>query len=122
MAYKPDGHTDVSAYMMVDDAEEMLVFLETTFGAKRLRNIQKANSKGRHAEARIGDSVVMIGEGFGAQPTNIHVYVPDVDAVYATALKAGATSVQAPFQDDDPDKRGGVIGPSGITWWFATQQ
>jgi len=45
----------------------------------------------------------------------------DVDAAYARALKAGATSVQAPEKRDDEDKRGGVKDASGTTWWIATK-
>jgi len=122
MSYKPNGYTDVSAYILVDDAQEVLSFLEQTFGAERLRNIEKTNGKGRHAEARIGDSVVMLGEGFGSQPTNVHVYVADVDATYKRAIDAGGTSVQEPRHEDDPDRRAGVTGASQVTWWFATQQ
>ena len=122
MSYKPDGYTDIASYMLVDDAEEVLIFLEKTFGATRLGDIKKTNGKGRHAEARIGDSVVMLGEGFGSQPTHVHVYVPDVDETYAKGIKAGGTSIQEPLQQDDPDKRAGIEGPSQVTWWLATQQ
>jgi uncharacterized glyoxalase superfamily protein PhnB len=51
----------------------------------------------------------------------VHVYVPAVDATYQRALAAGATSVQAPVKKDDEDKRGGVRGPGGVTWWIATR-
>jgi uncharacterized glyoxalase superfamily protein PhnB len=55
-------------------------------------------------------------------PAHVHVYVPDVDATYAAALAAGATSVQTPDQrKDDEDKRGGVKDPGGTTWWIATR-
>lgn len=122
MSYKPDGYTDVSAYMLVHDAEVMLTFLEQAFGATRTRTILHDNGDVRHAEARIGDSIVMLGQAEGGAPMHVHVYVPDVDATYEKALAAGGTSVQAPMQQDDPDKRAGVTGPDQVTWWFATQQ
>lgn len=77
-----------------------------------------------HAEVRIDDSVVMLAdaaEGWSPIPAHVHVYVRDVDATYKRALAAGATSVQAPVKKDDADKRGGVQGASGTTWWIATQ-
>ena len=77
-----------------------------------------------HAEVRIDDTVVMIGEGGADLPpmsAHIHVYVPDVDAAYERALAAGASSVQAPVQKDDDDKRGGVHDVDGVTWWIATK-
>ncbi|HWL49028.1 MAG TPA: VOC family protein, partial [Acidimicrobiia bacterium] len=51
----------------------------------------------------------------------VHVYVPDVDDTYRRALDAGASSVQEPVQKDDEDRRGGVKGPGGVTWWIATR-
>ncbi|HST45626.1 MAG TPA: hypothetical protein VLK29_10440, partial [Luteimonas sp.] len=52
---------------------------------------------------------------------HVHVYVADVDAVYARALAAGATAVQAPVQKGDADRRGGFRDAGGTTWWVATQ-
>lgn len=44
------------------------------------------------------------------------------DRVHARALESGAESVQAPtHREGDPDRRGGVKGPGGNTWWFGTQ-
>ena len=74
-----------------------------------------------HAEVRIDDSVVMLSVGEGRAPIAAHVYVADVDATYQRALAAGGTSLQEPVKGDDPDKRGGVGGPGGTQWWFATQ-
>jgi len=51
----------------------------------------------------------------------VHVYVSDVDATYARALKAGAESVQVPEKKDDEDKRGGVKDAGGTTWWISTK-
>jgi uncharacterized glyoxalase superfamily protein PhnB len=77
-----------------------------------------------HAEVRMDDTVVMIADasaGWPAIPSNVHVYVSDVDATYRRALAAGATSVQEPMKKDDEDKRGGVRDAGGTTWWIATK-
>jgi len=38
-------------------------------------------------------------------------------------VAAGGVPVKEPErQRDDPDRRGGVLDPSGNTWWIATQQ
>lgn len=74
-----------------------------------------------HAAVRIDDSVVMLGEmGDSPSSSHVHVYVEDVDATYQACLDAGAESVQEPVQKDDPDRRGGVKGPGGVTWWVST--
>jgi uncharacterized glyoxalase superfamily protein PhnB len=60
-------------------------------------------------------------EGWPPVAARVHVYVPDVHAVYQRALATGAASVQEPVKKDDADKRGGVTDAGGTTWWIATQ-
>ena len=77
-----------------------------------------------HAEVKIDDTVVMMADppkGRSTVAANVHVYVPDVDVTYQRALDAGAISVQAPVQQDDEDKRGGVRDAGGTTWWISTK-
>ncbi len=100
-------------------------FVRTAFGATEIECVESGNG-GAHVEVRIGDAVVVleVGERFppGNEPTrsSVYVYVPDVDAAYARALAAGATSIAAP-EDKPYDERGaGLKDPSGNTWWIAT--
>jgi PhnB protein len=121
--YKPDGYTSVSPYLIVDGAAQTIDFLVRVFDAVELRRHQSDSGRLQHAEVRLGDTVVMLGdaaEGWPAVATHVHVYVPDVDTVYQRALAAGATSVQEPVQKGDADKRGGVKDAGGTTWWIAT--
>ena len=72
---------------------------------------------------RIGDSIVMLAEARGEwQPTSstIHLYVPDCDAVYEMAMKAGAKSVREPADQFYGDRTGGVRDCCGNIWWIAT--
>ena len=122
--YKPQNYTCVSPYLIVNDASRTIEFLVNAFDAAKLRIIPDAAGKLMHAEVRIDDTVVMLadaGEGWPPIPAHVHIYVSNVDATYERALKAGATSVQAPLKKDDVDKRGGVKDASGTTWWIATQ-
>jgi uncharacterized glyoxalase superfamily protein PhnB len=124
MSYKPETYPSVSPYLTVSDANAVLEFIEVTFGATPLRRFDREDGTVQHAELRIDDSVVMLGqavEGWPPAPSHIHVYVPDVDTTYAKALAAGAESVQAPEKRDDPDRRSGVKGPGGNTWWISTR-
>lgn len=123
-SYKPEGYTTVSPYLIVDGANRTIDFLVRVFEAVELRRFPGENGMLRHAEVRVGDTVVMLADG-GADwpsiPSQLHVYVSDVDATYRRALGAGATSVQEPVQKDDEDKRGGVKDEGGTTWWIATK-
>jgi len=122
--YKPINYTSVSPYLIVDGASRTIEFLVEVFGAVELRRFPDATGKLMHAEVRIDDTVLMFadgGDGWAAMPSYVHIYVPDVDAVYRHALAAGATSVQVPVRKQDEDKRGGVKDAGGTTWWIATK-
>jgi uncharacterized glyoxalase superfamily protein PhnB len=121
--HKPSDYTTVSPYLIVAGASATIDFLGRVFGAVELRRFPDAEGKLLHAEVRIDDTVLMVadgGPGWPPIPSFVHVYVPDVDATYQRALDAGAESVQAPVQQGDEDKRGGVRDPGGTTWWIAT--
>jgi PhnB protein len=124
-SYKPSGYSTVSPYLIAAGAQRVIDFLKRAFAAKELRRYDLPDGSIMHAEVRIGDSVVMIGDAgdnWPAVPAHLHVYVEDVDATYARALKAGGVSVQQPQRKgEDPDRRGGVKDPAGNTWWIATQ-
>ncbi len=123
-AHKPEGYTTVSPYLIVDGASRTIEFLKRVFEAVELRRFMDDAGRVMHAEARIGDSVVMIADGAEGWPpiqAHVHVYVADVDATFRRALEAGAVVVQEPVKKDDEDKRGGVRDPGGTTWWIATK-
>lgn len=79
-----------------------------------------------HAEARLGDSMLMIGGAeemrFPEHPTSLHLYVPDADATYARALEAGAKSLYAPIDQPYGDREGGVEDPAGNHWYVGTRR
>ena len=123
-SYKPAGYTSVAPYLIVSNAGETLKFLTAVLNGKELRKFVDPSGRVMHAEVRLDDTVVMFAEGGGAfppVPAHVHVYVADVDAVYARALAHGAVSVQAPVKKEDEDKRGGIKDAGGTTWWISTR-
>lgn len=122
---KPEGYSTVSPYLIAIGAQQVIDFLKKAFGARELRRYEMPDGSIMHAEVRIDDTVVMIGDAgkdWPAVPSHLHVYVDDVDEAYQRALRAGGVSVQPPERKgDDPDRRGGVKDPAGNTWWIATQ-
>jgi len=122
MTWKPDNYTSVSPYLLVRDAEATLGFVEAVFGATRLRVHHREGGAGiEHAEARIDDSVIMMGEVPQSVEAHVHVYVPDAEAAFARALSAGGTVVQELRRSGDGDHRGGIADANGIVWWISTQ-
>lgn len=123
--WKPERYTEVSPYLISDDAQRVIDFIGDVFDGKVLRRYDAPAGGILHAEVRIGDSVVMLADSAPEWPpirSHVHVYVADVDAVFERAVRVGAGEAQKPARrEGDPDRRGGVVDPAGNTWWLATQ-
>ncbi|MBA2114944.1 VOC family protein [Bremerella alba] len=123
--FKPDGYNSASPYLIVKSADATIEFLQQVFSGQPLRRINREDGSVMHAEVRLDDTVIMMGEPAEHWPaigSHVHVYVPDVDATYQKALAVGGTAIMEPVQkSEDDDKRGGVLDPNGISWWIATE-
>lgn len=126
VAWKPNTYPSLSPYLICQDAERLIAFLEAAFGGVLQRRFDRPDGSLMHAEVKIDDSVVMIGGGAtdtASAPAHLHLYVQDALATFDRAIATGATVVQEPQRKrDDDDLRGGVQDPWGTTWWIATQQ
>jgi len=120
----PDGYHTVTPYIVADGAEKIIDFMKEAFGAQTVfEPMKRPDGKIMHAEFKIGDSIVMISdasERAKAASTMLHLYVPNVDAVYQKALKAGATSVMEPANMFYGDRTGGVKDVAGNQWHIGT--
>ena len=116
----PEGYHSVTPYLVVRDVAGLIDFLKGAFGATEL--FRTSAGGGIHAEVRIGDSIVMMGEGPGHDPipAMLHLYVDDADATYQRALRRGATSLEAPMDTFYGDRRAGVLDAFGNRWYIAT--
>jgi len=120
---RPDGYHSITPYLVVDGAAKVIDFLKQALDAREIMRFAAPGGRIGHAELRIGDSVVMLGDAHGDhQPMQamLHLYVDDADASYHRALAAGATPVQAPTNQFYGDRSGGVKDPCGNLWWLAT--
>jgi PhnB protein len=122
-SYIPKGLNSVNVYMLPLRAEPVITFLKRAFGARELGKYASPDGVVHHAEIRVGDSVVEMGEPQGKyqpMPTMFYVYVPDCDAVYQRALQAGATSIAEPVDQPYGDRNGAVKDACGNQWYIAT--
>jgi PhnB protein len=120
---EPTRTPRLAPYIVAKDARGLARFLEQGLGGTISFEANAPDGSLNHVEVRIADSVVMLGEassGSATFPAMIHLYVPDADAAYDRALKAGATSIRAPALQGDGDRRGGVKDAWGNQWWFGT--
>ena len=118
----PPGYTTVTPYLCVSDAAKLIDFLKQAFDAQLLFKMDGPGGRIMHAEMTIGDSRIMLAQPAPGQETHamIHLYLPDVDAFYARAIAAGATSVREPADQFYGDRSGGVRDQFGNQWYIAT--
>lgn len=127
----PDGYHTVTPYLIVSGAAQAIDFYVRAFGASELLRMPDAKGRIAHAEIRIGDSVLMLADehpemgyrgprALGGTSVSILLYVPDVDAVFERALKAGGKS-QRPVADQFyGDRMGTLEDPFGHVWTIGT--
>jgi uncharacterized glyoxalase superfamily protein PhnB len=125
MAVKPipDGYHSITPYLIISQAAALIAFLTEAFGAKEQLRMAKPDGTIKHAELRIGDSVLMLtdaGDPKSAMPSSIFLYVNDVDATYRQAVQAGGQSLREPADQFYGDRMAGVKDPSGNVWWIGT--
>ena len=126
----PAGYHSVTPYLIVDGADAAIRFYEKAFGATEVMRMPMGD-RIAHAEIKIGDSHVMLADenpdqghlgptSRGGATGSLMIYLPDVDAVFARAVAAGATAQQAPTDQFWGDRMGSLKDPFGHQWSLAT--
>jgi uncharacterized glyoxalase superfamily protein PhnB len=119
----PKGYHTVTPVLTVHGAADLIEFLKRAFNAQEIYRLPAPDGKVMHAEVKIGDSMVMLGEAtdqYKPTPATIALYVEDADAWYKRAVQAGATSVREPTDQFYGDRSGGVKDSAGNHWWIHT--
>jgi PhnB protein len=129
----PEGFHTLTPHLVYEGASEAIKFLMKAFGAVELTRLEGPGGKIMNAQLRIGNSMLMVVDdfpdwgSFGPQALKgttmtVHLFVEDVDAVFARAVAAGAI-VKMPVADMFWGDRYGVLqDPFGHQWSVATHQ
>src|SRR5437667_7793981 len=120
---KPPGFRSVTPFLHPHGTDRLIDFLKRAFDAQELNRTPDKQGTIMHATLRIGDSLIEMGEAHGQwqpMPGHIHLYVPDVDAVYEQAIATGATSIMPVTDKPYGERSGGVTDPFGNQWFIAT--
>ncbi len=129
----PEGYHSVTPYLIIKGAAEAIEFYKKAFGATELFRMAQPDGRVGHAEIKIGDSPIMLADEFpemghkspttlGGSPVSLMIYVEDVDAVFASAIAAGAKE-DRPVEDKFYGDRGGSLSdPFGHLWHIATHK
>lgn len=127
----PKGYHNVTAYLIVNNAAKAIDFYKAAFGAKEVMRMAKPDGKVGHAEIRIGDSKIMLGdecpemdvhspETYGGSAVGIHLYMKNVDQIVEKAIGLGARLIR-PAQDMFyGDRSAAVTDPFGHRWFVST--
>jgi uncharacterized glyoxalase superfamily protein PhnB len=127
----PEGFHTLTPHITVRDAAGAIDFYKKALNAQVINRSDMPNGKVMHASLKIGDSILMLNDEFpewGGAPAPrgdapgfaIHVYVENVDKLFAQAVAAGAT-VKMPLMDQFwGDRYGHIVDPYGFRWALAT--
>jgi len=126
----PKGFHTVTPSICVAGADQAIDFYKRAFGAEELSRHPGPDGRIVHAEIRIGDSIIMLGDemadqgarsprSYGGTPVSFFIYKENVDSAWKQAMDAGATTV-VPLADQFwGDRTGCLEDPFGHRWWLA---
>lgn len=127
----PDHLHSVTPSLVVSPCAEAIDFYAAAFGAEEIGpRMTGPDGLVGHAEIRIGDSVIMLGDDWPGGPTSsprslggstaaLFIYVHDVETAWRRAIDAGA-EVVFPLELQFYGDRGGRLrDPFGHTWGLA---
>jgi uncharacterized glyoxalase superfamily protein PhnB len=127
-----EGYQTVTAALTVRNGAEAIEFYKKAFGAEEIMRVPGPDGKSlMHAEIRVGNSRIMLGDEspamgclapvtLGGPGGSLYVYVPDVDAAFKRAIAAGAKALMPVTDMFYGDRFGQVEDPSGHRWGLAT--
>ena len=121
----PEGFHTVTPYLVVPDPARLIEFVKAAFGAEEIDRTADPSGRVMHATVRVGNSMVMMGqstEKHPPQPSMLYLYVPDCDATYRAAVKAGGRSIMEPVDQWYGDRSGAVFDPFENQWWIGTHK
>jgi PhnB protein len=126
----PKGYHTVTPSIMVAGAAKAIDFYKKAFGAEELMRFPGPDGRIMHAEIKIGDSVVMMGDempehgakspkSFGGTPVSFFIYGDNVNAAWKRAIDAGAKEIMPLIDQFWGDRAGCLEDPFGHQWWLA---
>jgi PhnB protein len=129
----PEGLHSLTPHLICAGAAEAIEFYKKAFGAVELTRLAGPQGKLMHAQIKIGDSTIMLGDenlehgmagplALKGTPVSLYLYVENVDAAVERAVAAGATVVMPVADMFWGDRWGQVRDPYGHLWSVATHQ
>jgi PhnB protein len=126
----PKGYHTVTPSLVVAGAAKAIDFYKKALGAQEVMRFPGPDGSLMHAEIRIGDSTIMLGDEMpehggrgpkliGGTPVSFFVYRDNVDAAWKRALDAGGKPIMPLIDQFWGDRAGCFEDPFGHRWWLA---
>jgi uncharacterized glyoxalase superfamily protein PhnB len=122
--------TAVTPYLTANDAAAALDWYAAAFGAIEQFRVVGEDGRLGHAEFTIGAARFMLSDEYpefgvrapttlGGTGTALHLEVGNVDAAFAQAIDAGATSLGEPADQPHGARHGTLVDPYGHRWMLS---
>ena len=126
----PKGYHTVTPSLVVDGAAKALDFYKKALEAEEVMRFPGPDGSIMHAEIRIGDSRIMLGDempeqggrgpkSYGGTPVSFFIYRENVDAAWKRAVEAGGKPIMPLADQFWGDRAGCFEDPFGHHWWLA---
>ena len=120
----------VTAYLCAKGASDAIAFYKQAFGAEESFRFTDDDGRIGHAEISIGETTLFVSDEWTEHnvlsPRTLHgnsvsfvIAVPDVDAAFQRALRAGAVE-ERPITDAPHGRGGWLVDPFGHRWHVMT--
>lgn len=127
----PAGYHTLTPYLIVKGAAKAIEFYKKALGAEELFRMDMGGGMIGHAELMLGTSRIMLADEYpdmgavgphtvGGSPVSLMMYVKDVDAVAATAVKEGMKVIRPIANQFYGDRSGSFEDPFGHKWNIST--
>lgn len=127
----PAGYYTVTPYLVCREAAKAIEFYKKALDAKEKLRMPAPDGSIAHAELKIGNSVVMLGDEnpamgatapqtVGGTASGLFIYTANVDKAFAKAIAAGAKAEQPPTDMFWGDRYAKFSDPFGHKWSMAT--
>jgi len=127
----PEGYHSVTPYLSIKGATQAIEFYKRAFNAVEAFRLSTPSGEIAHAEIVIGNSQIMMSDAcedspipspqvLGGSSVGMHLYVEDVDVIFAQAVNAGASEVKPVEDQFYGDRMGTLKDPFGHIWFLST--
>ena len=120
----PEGFSSITPYLMVDNVEKQVDFLEKVFDVKFREPLRSPDGTIIHIVGMLREVAIIIGKtrpGLPQERSINYVFTDEVDLTYKRALSFGAKSLMEPNDQFYGFRECGIIDEQDNQWWIANK-